>query len=163
LLAYYQGNAEEAVVLLGKTTAFARESRYKPDLARALIALGRVRRTLGEVGQASELLLEGLDLFQTLGHKLGMATALEELAAVRAAKDEGGQAAMLLSVAHALREKLGAPLPPVDRTAYDSVIDVSRTQLGETDFAAIWADASTRHFQEVVEEIFKNKDFLHRT
>ena len=86
LLAYYQGHAGEAVVLLGETIALARASQYKPDLARALIALGRVKRTLGEFGGASELILEGLDLFRTLGHKLGMAIALEELAAVRAAQ-----------------------------------------------------------------------------
>jgi len=59
-----------------------------------------VRRTLGEFGKASELILEGLNLFRTLGHKLGIATALEELAAVRAAKDEGGQAAMLFVAVH---------------------------------------------------------------
>jgi predicted ATPase/Tfp pilus assembly protein PilF len=163
LLAYCQGDAGEAVVLLGETTVLARESRYKPDLARALIALGRVRRTLGEFGGASELILEGLDLFRTLGHRLGMATALEELAAVRAARADCDQAAMLFSVAHTLREKLGAPLPPVDRTAYNSAVAVCRTQLGETAFAVIWADATTKHFHEVVEEILKNKRVLRGT
>jgi predicted ATPase/transcriptional regulator with XRE-family HTH domain len=160
LLAYYQGNAGEAVVLLGKTTALARESRYKPDLARALITFGRVRRTLGELETASDLILEGLDLFRSLGHKLGVATALEELAAIRAAQDEGSQAALLFSVAHTMREKLGAPLAPVDAKTYDSAIAASHTQLGDITFAAIWADASTRHFQEVVEEILQNKRVL---
>ena len=157
LLAFYQGDAGEAVVSLGETTALAREGQYKPDLARALIAMGRVRRTLSEFGQASELILEGLALFRTLGHKLGIATALEELAAVLAAKDEGSQAAMLFSVAHTLREKLGAPLPPVDSTTYDAAIAASRTQLGETAFQAIWASASARPFQEVVEGILENE------
>jgi predicted ATPase/transcriptional regulator with XRE-family HTH domain len=163
LLAYYQGDAVEAAELLGKTTALTRESQYKPDLARALIALGRVKRTLGEFEGASELILEGLDLFRMLGHKLGMATALEELASVRAARADCGQAAMLFSVAHTLREKLGAPLPPVDRTAYDSTVAVCRTQLGDAAFAAIWADGSTKHFQEVVEEILQNKGVLRGT
>ncbi|HLO27840.1 MAG TPA: tetratricopeptide repeat protein [Anaerolineales bacterium] len=156
MLAYYQGDAGEAAGLLGETTALTRESQYKPDLARALIALGRVKRTLGEFEQASELILEGLDLFRTLGHKLGMAIALEELAAVCAAQNEGGQATMLFSVAHTLREKLGAPLPPVDSTAYDSAIAANRTQLGETAFKEIWASASVRPFQEVVEGILEN-------
>jgi predicted ATPase/transcriptional regulator with XRE-family HTH domain len=156
LLAYYQGDIGEAVVLLGETTVLARESQYKPDLARALIALGRVKRTLGKFECASELIVEGLDLFRTLGHKLGMATALEELAAVRAAQEEGSQAVMLFSVARTLREKLGAPLPPVDRLTYDASVEVSRTQLGEPAFREIWASASARPFQEVVKEILEN-------
>jgi tetratricopeptide (TPR) repeat protein len=153
LLAYYQGDATQAVGLLGETTALTRESRYKPDLARALIALGRVRRTLGEFGQASELILEGLALFRTLRHKLGIATALEELAAIRAAQNDGGQAAMLFCVAHTLRETLGAPLAPVDATTYDSAIAASRTQIGEAAFKDIWASTSIRPFQEVMDGI----------
>jgi predicted ATPase/DNA-binding XRE family transcriptional regulator len=157
LLAYYRGDAKEAACLLQETTALTRESRYKPDLARALIASGRVRRTLGEFGQASELILEGLALFRTLRHKLGIATALEDLAAVHTAQNEGGQAAMLFSVAHTLREKLGAPLAPVDSTTYNGAIAASRAQLGETAFQAIWASASIRPFQEVVEGILENE------
>jgi hypothetical protein len=52
---------------------------------------------------------------------------------------------------------MGVPLSPVDHPDYDSAVEVSRTQLGRTGFAAIWADASPRPFQEVVEEILKNK------
>jgi hypothetical protein len=48
LLADYQGDAGEATALLGETAVLARDSQYRPDLARALIALGRMRRTLGE-------------------------------------------------------------------------------------------------------------------
>ena len=59
LLAYYEGDAEGAAELLGETTALAREGQYKPDLARSLVTLGRVRLTLGEVVLATELLREG--------------------------------------------------------------------------------------------------------
>ena len=159
LLAYYQGDSGEAVVLLGETTALARESRYKPDLSRALVTFGRVRRTLGEFGEASKLILEGLDLFRSLGHKLGIATALQELAAIRAAQDEGGQAALLFSVAHTMREKLRAPLPPVDATTCESAIAASRAQLGEAAFNNIWESASIRPFQEIVEGILENELF----
>jgi predicted ATPase/DNA-binding SARP family transcriptional activator len=155
LLAHYEGNAVAATMLLDETTALAREGQYKPDLARSLVALGRVRRTLGQVLPASELLVEGLDLFRALGHKLGIANAMEELGAVRAVQGDGVQAAMLFSTAHALREGMGAPLPPVDRAAYDSVVAVSSAQLGETAFAEAWAHAAARPFQEVVEEVLK--------
>jgi hypothetical protein len=142
--------------LLEETTALTRESQYKPDLARALIALGRVKCTLGEFEGASELILEGLALYRTLRNKLGIATALAELAAIRVAQHEGGQAAMLFGVVHTLRETLGASFAPVDSTIYDSAIATSRTQLGEPAFDEIWASASARPFQEIVEEILED-------
>jgi predicted ATPase/DNA-binding SARP family transcriptional activator len=158
LLAYYEGDVERSAVLLEETTALTREGQYIPDLARSLVALSRVRRTLGEVGLASKLILEALDLFRELGHKLGMAIALEELAVVRALQGDGRHAAMLFSTAHALREMMGAPVPPVDRPAYEAAMAASHAQLGETAFAAAWARATARPFQEAVEEILKADD-----
>jgi DNA-binding SARP family transcriptional activator/predicted ATPase len=155
LLAHYEGDAVAAMMLLEETTALAREGQYKPDLARSLVALGRVKRTLGQVLPASELLIEGLDLFRALGHKLGIAEAIEELGAVSAVQGDGLRAAMLFSTAHALREAMGAPLPPVDRAAYDSVLAACRAQLGEAAFAEAWARAAATPFQEVVEEALK--------
>jgi hypothetical protein len=67
LLAYHEGDIVAAAMLLDGTTARAREGQYKPDLARSLVSLSRVRRALGQVLLASELLLEGLDLFRELG------------------------------------------------------------------------------------------------
>jgi predicted ATPase len=152
LLAHYEGDALSAMTLLDKAMVLAREGQFKPDLARSLVTLGRVKHTLGQVLPASELLLEGLDLFRALGHKLGIANALEELGAVSAVQGDGVQAAMLLGAAHALREGLGAPLPPVDRAAHDSVVAACRSQLGETAFAEAWAHAAARSWQEVVED-----------
>jgi tetratricopeptide (TPR) repeat protein len=157
LLAYYEGNAEGAAELLEEALALARQGIHKFEVGRSLIALARVRRLLGEVEQATELILEGLDLFRKHGHKIRIAIALEELAAICMVQRHEAQAVELFSVAHTLREKICAPLPPVDRSAYDSAIEVSQAQLGETVFAAIWADASTRRFEEVVEEILRNK------
>jgi predicted ATPase/DNA-binding SARP family transcriptional activator len=155
LLVHYEGDAVAATTLLEETTALARAGQYKPDLARSLLALARVKRMLGQLLPASELLMEGLELFRALGHQLGMVNALEELGAVSAVQGDGLQAAMLFSTAHALREGMGAPLPPVDRTAYDSVLAVCRAQLGETAFSEAWALAAARPWQEVVEEVLR--------
>jgi tetratricopeptide (TPR) repeat protein len=160
MLAYYERDAEEAAELLGEALALVRKGTYKPEVGWVLIALARARHTRGEVVQATELVLEALDLFSKYGRKLGIAMALEELATVCTIQRDAARAVMLFSVAYAVRERIDAPLPPVDRSAYDSAMAVCRTQLSETVFAAIWADASTRHFQEVVEEILKNKGVL---
>ncbi len=157
LLAYYQGDAEEAAELLEESLALARKGIYRPEVGRSLIALARARRALGQIVQATNLALEALELYEKYGRKLGTAIALEELAAVCIVQRDTARAVMLFSVANTLRKRLGAPLPPVDRASHDSALALCNTQLGETVCAAIWADASTRHFQEVVEEILKNK------
>jgi hypothetical protein len=64
---------------------------------------------------------------------------------------------MLLSTAHALRETMGAPLPPVDRAAYDALVAACRAHLGETVFAETWARAAARSYQEVVQEVLERR------
>jgi len=156
LLAYYKGDSERAAVLLEETVALAREGQYKPDLARSLVTLGRVKLALGEVELAARLLREGLGLFREVGHKLGIATALEQLAIVSTVQGNCRQAVLLFSSANALRDAIGAPLLPVDRVAYDSAVADSRAQLDETAFTATWANAAVRSYKEVVEEVLEN-------
>jgi tetratricopeptide (TPR) repeat protein len=158
LLASYEGDIDEASALLGEALALIRKEAYQPDVGGRLIALARVMRMRGDIVQATESILEALDLFNKYGRKLGIAIALEELAAVQTVQSDAARAVMLLSVAHTLRERLGAPLPPVDRAAYESTVTVCRAQLGETAFKALWASASARPFEEVVEGILRNKD-----
>jgi hypothetical protein len=159
LLAFYEGDAKKAAVLLEETTALAREGQYKPDLARSLVTLGSARLALGEVELAARLVLQGLALYQEVGNKQGVAIALEQLAAVSAVQRDGLQAVTLFCSADALRETISAPLPPVDRATYDFAIAASRAQLGEAAFAAAWEHASARPYQEVVEEILKSNKY----
>ena len=151
LLVYYEGNADEAAKLLDETMALARQGQYKPDLARSLVTMGRVKRTLGEVVPATDLLMEGLDLFRALGHKLGIANALEELGALNAVQGDSLRAVILFSKAHAMREGIGAHLPPVDRAAYDSVLAACRTQLGDAIFARIWAEGEAFQWEQAID------------
>jgi len=151
LLAYYEEDAEGAAELLEKVLALARQGIYKVEVARSLIALARVRRTLGQIGQATELVLEGLDLFSKYGHKLGVAIALEELAAVKAVQGDSAQAVMLLSAANALRARTNVPIPPVDCAAYESVVAACRTQHGDTIFARAWAEGKAFSLEQAID------------
>ena len=149
----YEGAIDEAVVLLEETTALAREGQFKPDLARSLVTLGRVRLAQGDVKLAVDSVQEGLRLSAKFGHKLSIAIALEVLADVSVVQSEGAQTVMLFATAHTLRETLGAPLPPIDRERFDAVIAATRSKLGEVRFADLWDCAAARPFTEVVKEI----------
>ncbi|MGE5249410.1 MAG: ATP-binding protein [Bacteroidota bacterium] len=138
LLASYEGNTQRAEAQLERTILLARESQYKPDLARSLVTLGRLVSAQGEVARAGALLGEGLALFREAGSRLGIATALEGFAAA-ALHQDARAAARLLGTAAAVRLAIGAPLPPVDRPAYEADLDVLRAALGEAAFADAWA------------------------
>jgi len=45
--------------------------------------------------------------------------------------------------ADALRDAIGAPLPPVYHTDYDRSVAAARAQLGEKAFATVWAEGRT--------------------
>jgi hypothetical protein len=57
---------------------------------------------------------------------------------VAGAEGDAERAARLFGAAEALREALGAPLPPVERAHYDRSIATVRAALGEKAFAAAW-------------------------
>lgn len=156
LLLFYEGDYEESANSLTFAIQLAREGNFKPDLARSLVTSGRVRIKQGETELADQLIREGLGLFNNFGHKLGIANAIEALAYESMAKGEITQAVLRCAIAHGLREKIGAPVPPIDQPEYESAIDVCRTQLGENKFAELWLSATKKPYEELVENILKH-------
>jgi tetratricopeptide (TPR) repeat protein len=150
LLAYYEGDTERAAMFLDESTTIARNSQYMPDLARSLITLGRVMRARGDVSQAIAWLREGLGLYHRLGHKLGIAIGLEGFAGLLSEKD-ATYAAKLFGVAQAIREAIGAPLPPVDCPHYESDVARTRAQLVEAAFVSAWAEGHAMTMEQAME------------
>ena len=63
-----------------------------------------------------------------------------EVAAQFGAETHPDRAARLLGAVEALREAIGAPLPPAQRGEIDRVTAAMRDALGEETFAAAWAE-----------------------
>ena len=149
LLAYYEGDAERAAALLEETVVLARQHQFKPDLARSLITLGRVRHAQGHAAQATALLREGLSLYQQMNHTLGAVTALEALAGL-ALTTQPEQAAQLLGATAAIRIALGTPLPPIERPIHDRHIAAIHAQLDEPTLAQSWALGQAMSMDEAI-------------
>ena len=79
-----------------------------------------------------------------------VASCLEGLAAVVAAQGELTWAARIWGAAEVHREVIGAPLPPVDRAAYQESIAAAHSQLGDKSFAATWAEGRTMTPEQVL-------------
>jgi len=93
-------------------------------------SLGIVHVRLGEYAAARARFEHSLAIAREVEYSLGMVSALTNL----------GSACRILGQYS---------------TDHDSVLAACRAQLGESAFAAAWARAAGRPFQEVVEEVLK--------
>ena len=79
-----------------------------------------------------------------------VASCLEGLAAVVATQGELTWAARLWGAAEVHRELTGAPLPPVDRPAYESSVSSARNHLGDKTFAAAWTEGRSMTLEQAL-------------
>ena len=107
-------------------------------MARVLGNLGGVALLQGDLPRAAACSRESLLLHWEVGYKEGVAYALEHLAGVATADGEPERAARLFGAAEALREAIGTPLPPSERTGHERDVQSVRYCLGEEEFAAAW-------------------------
>jgi hypothetical protein len=87
-----------------------------------------------------------------------MPTCLEVMGMLLAAKGRAHEAVERLGMAQALREELGAPMHPVERTDYERAVSAARTSLGEEAFARAWAEGGARPLEQVINDALKMRD-----
>jgi predicted ATPase/class 3 adenylate cyclase/DNA-binding CsgD family transcriptional regulator len=134
-----QGDTIMARSLLEESMVLSREIGDR-NVAWLLIVLGRVAASKGDYTAARALYEESLATGREVDDKLNIAFCLEGLADVVAIQGEPAWAAHLWGAAEALRDAIGAPLPPVYHTDYDRSVAAARAQLGEKSFAAAWIE-----------------------
>lgn len=119
-----------------------REMEHREGVAEALGMLGKVEAARGDYAFARTLYEESLAIAQEIGDRELLATGLEGLASAVAAQGEGelARAARLWGTAEALREAIGAPLPPIERADYGQAVAATRDHLGKESFDAEWAE-----------------------
>jgi DNA-binding CsgD family transcriptional regulator/Tfp pilus assembly protein PilF len=146
-LTLQQGDVGRARTLLEQSLTLFREIDYRRGIARSLSHLGDVDAMQQNWARARMFYEESLTEAQEASDKVEIASCLERVAGVVAA---GGTslanvlwAAQLWGAAEALREKIGAPLPPVDRTVHEERVAATRSSIGKRIFAAYWAQGRT--------------------
>jgi predicted ATPase/DNA-binding CsgD family transcriptional regulator len=146
-LTLQQGDVVTAQTLLEQSLTLFREIGNRRGIARSFSQLGDVAAMQQDWARARMLYEESLIEAQAASDKVEIASCLERVAGVVIA---GGAslatvlwAAQLWGAAEASRERMGAPLPPVERATYKERVAAARNSIGKRIFSAYWAQGRT--------------------
>ena len=143
-MAFNRGETATAEMLFEEGVMLSREGgiRWAAPLhaAQSLAGLAKVAEVQGNYGAAHAFYEESLTIAKQVGSQWQMAFSLEGLASLAAAQGETTWAVRLWGAAEDLRERIGAPIPPVYRAEYERSVATARVLLGEKAFAAAWAE-----------------------
>jgi adenylate cyclase len=151
-VALAQGRYTEARAHLEQAIALQREIGDRWELANSLDSLGNVTRAQGDYAVTRDHYREGLNILRFLGDKWLLAYLLEDSAGLMALCGEAGRALRLAARARALREEMGAPLPPPEQERLDQLLQPARAALGAEAQAAAWAEGSAMTLDEATAE-----------
>ncbi len=137
-VAHHTGNNDDAANLASASLAIYRAANDYIAMNWALHSLVHYAIDRGNLGQARAALEEGLALAIESGYRWGTIALLEAAAALAAAEAQPIRALRLAGAATALREPIGAPLPPDWKGDLDRHLAPARDRLGETGARAAW-------------------------
>ncbi|KAA5832862.1 AfsR/SARP family transcriptional regulator [Saccharopolyspora hirsuta] len=139
LTARRRGRLDDAEQLWQRQLRWSRRAGDQPGVALALAELGFIAEQRGDADTATRFHAEGLTTAESTEDPRAIALALEGLAGAKALAGEAGEAAHLLGRAAAIREAVGAPLPPAERADVDRITARARGSAPEA-FAEAYAE-----------------------
>jgi predicted ATPase len=150
LAAYLDTDLALAASRAEESEALFRGLQAEPSLAEVLITVGWIKGAQGEAAAAQASLVEALRLAWARGPRLVVAAALEGLGvqAVRQGQEQHG--VHLLAAAASLRQAMGAPVRPADRSTLESAQTVARLALGIAAYAEAWEAGESLPLEQIV-------------
>ena len=79
-----------------------------------------------------------------------IASCLERLGEILVAQEQPAQAVRLWGAAHAIRNAISAPIPPIERAPYEHAQAIARVQLGEVRFQSAWLEGQNMTPEQVL-------------
>jgi predicted ATPase/DNA-binding CsgD family transcriptional regulator len=139
-VALQRGDVTTARALANESVQLCREVGHRWFMSQALTVLAKVAESQHDLLMARTLYQESLDVAREVGDKVLIALGLEGLAGVVGTQGEPVWATRLWGTAAALRDTIGAPMPPIERAGYEAATAAARTHLGEQIFATAWTE-----------------------
>lgn len=149
--AWARGDYPRALALLEESLALYREVGDRRGVARLLGNQGLVAIYQHDYARAAALCRESLTLYREAGDTWAVGRYLSVLAAATLGLGQPVRATELFAAATALRERIGASLPPAVRSGHDQAVATARRVLGEDAFAAAWTSGEGMSPEEAVD------------
>ena len=121
-------------------------------IASALSDLASLSCDQGNNAEARRLYGESIKMFQELGHKRGIARALECLAVSAAAQSQAEHALNWAGAAAALRQRLGAPLIYAEQRRLDKALEFARRALGDAAGLTAWMEGWAMPLEQAIQQ-----------
>jgi predicted ATPase/DNA-binding CsgD family transcriptional regulator len=158
------GDPERGGALLQESLDIASRLGYREGIAWALNELALIIAD-DDPETAADMLAESLEIHASLGDRWRVASVAEAIAGLAARPALAGTvgpaaAAALLGGATALRESLGTPVPPAERTARDRCVRSLREQLGRR-FQGTWDRGRAMPLEELVDASLRAARAVH--
>ena len=151
-IARARGDVEQARKLTEKALDFWREAGDVWQAASALRDLGVLAFEAGDYPHAAATFRESLEQHRAVGFTPGITVAIASLGYVAAMCGQPERAARLLGWAEA-HSQGGDRVFHISRTAHGAGIEETvRAALGESSYAAAWAEGGAMPFEEVIAE-----------
>ncbi len=145
-----QGEYSEARRLLQESLMIRRQLGDMAGLALSLNTLADVVLDEGAFADARPLLDESLMITRELGDKTAIAYLIEDYAGLAAAEAKPNKALRLAGFTAALRESIGAPLPPSEQARVDRMIAPAREALAAS-AATEWDLGRSMELEQAIE------------
>jgi len=147
-----QGDSAGARALYEQSLAIFRELSDRWGIAASLADLGNLARDQRDYAASQSLYRESIRIFQDLGHKRGIARLLECSACSAAAQAKPERSLRLAGTAAALRQVLGAPLPPAEQSKLEKSLEPARLALTNTAASAAWLEGWAMPVEKAVQD-----------
>jgi predicted ATPase len=148
-----QGDFADAQALCEQALAIFREVGDRWGIAGTLADLGTLAREQQDCATAHALYRESLKIFQELEHKRGVARLLECFACAAASQSQAERALRLAGAAAALRQNIGAPLTPAEKSKLETVLSPARQILSNPAGASAWLEGWDMPVEKAIEEV----------
>jgi predicted ATPase/class 3 adenylate cyclase len=159
LLALEQGDPAAAQELLEQSLSGFEEIATQPGIARTLVRLGAARFALGDIQDAEDAYLKGLQIEGVLANRQRTAACLQGLAEVALARGEPEWTARLLgAAAQVLGDLPPTPLPPRLAAQRERVAIDARQALGEEAWMVAYEVGRVLSLDEAVAEALQTAD-----
>jgi predicted ATPase len=147
-----QGDSEAAQALYEQSLVIFRELADRPGIATTLADLGSLATERGSYAVAHSLYGESVKLFLQLNDRRGVARLLECFASSAAVQLEAERSLRLAGGAAALRQEIGVPLTPTEKTKLESSLEMARRSVADSVGVASWLEGWALPVEEAVEE-----------